>query len=126
MVAAPAGFREMVAAFTESGTLDPALKHVLARANFDTWTEKVKAARGCAKPVRMAGAWCLTPSPITTEVFVSHRNARLTLHGRWLLIERVHAGRPVAHVAAELGISCATGHKWVRRYRPSRGRGLWR
>jgi hypothetical protein len=40
---------------------------------------------------------------------VSHRNARLTLHGRRLLISRVAAGRPVAHVAAELGISRATG-----------------
>jgi len=55
MVAAPAGFGEMVAAFSESGTLDPALAHVLARSNFDTWAGKVKAARGCAKPVRMAG-----------------------------------------------------------------------
>ncbi|QYN19546.1 IS481 family transposase [Amycolatopsis sp. DSM 110486] len=45
-----------------------------------------------------------------------HRNARLTLHGRRLLVERVRAGRPVAHVVAELGISRATGYKWVRRY----------
>lgn len=47
---------------------------------------------------------------------MSHRNARLTVHGRRLLIERVQAGRPVAHVAAELGISRTTGHKWVRRF----------
>src|ERR1051325_2956512 len=49
-----------------------------------------------------------------TEVFVSHRNARLTVFGRRLLVERVAAGRPVAHVAAEMGISRATAHKWVR------------
>ncbi|MFD0327253.1 IS481 family transposase [Streptacidiphilus monticola] len=52
-----------------------------------------------------------------TEVFVSHRNARLTVHGRRLLVERVRSGRPVAHVAAEMGISRATAHKWVRRWR---------
>ncbi|GAA1538901.1 hypothetical protein GCM10009730_55090 [Streptomyces albidochromogenes] len=33
---------------------------------------------------------------------MSHRDARLTVHGRRLLIERVLAGRPVAHVAAEM------------------------
>ncbi|MEU5160189.1 leucine zipper domain-containing protein, partial [Streptomyces sp. NPDC020875] len=31
-------------------------------------------------------------------------NARLTVHGRRILVERVLAGRPVAHVAAEMGI----------------------
>jgi hypothetical protein len=40
-----------------------------------------------------------------TEAFVFHRNARLTVHGRRLLVERVRSGRPVAHVAAEMGIS---------------------
>ncbi|NBH02779.1 leucine zipper domain-containing protein, partial [Amycolatopsis sp. SID8362] len=53
-----------------------------------------------------------------------HRNARLTPHGRRLLIDRVTAGRPVAHVATELGISRATGHKWVRRYRQHGDEGL--
>ncbi|RFU41760.1 IS481 family transposase [Actinomadura logoneensis] len=48
---------------------------------------------------------------------MSHRNARLTIHGRRLLVERVAAGRPVAHVAAEMGISRQTAHKWVRRWR---------
>jgi transposase InsO family protein len=55
---------------------------------------------------------------------VPHRNARLTLHGRRLLIHRVHTGRPVAHVAAELGISRTTAHKWVRRYRDHGDPGL--
>ena len=55
---------------------------------------------------------------------MSHRNARLTPHGRRLLIDRVTAGRPVAHVAAELGISRATGHKWVRRHRQHGDAGL--
>lgn len=47
---------------------------------------------------------------------MSHRNARLTVFGRRLLVERVRSGRPVAHVAAEMGISRATAHKWVRRF----------
>jgi len=55
---------------------------------------------------------------------VSHRNARLTVHGRRLLVERVCAGRPVAHVAAEMGISRATAHKWVRRWRAEGEAGL--
>ncbi|WP_433276210.1 IS481 family transposase [Pseudonocardia xinjiangensis] len=55
---------------------------------------------------------------------MAHRNARLTVHGRMLLIERVSAGRPVAHVAAELGISRATGYKWWARWRAEGPRGL--
>ncbi|MFJ3106065.1 helix-turn-helix domain-containing protein, partial [Streptomyces sp. NPDC086835] len=47
---------------------------------------------------------------------MSHRNARLTVHGRRLLVDRVRSGRPVAHVAAEMGISRTTAHKWVRRF----------
>ncbi|MFD8326819.1 leucine zipper domain-containing protein, partial [Streptomyces lydicus] len=47
---------------------------------------------------------------------MSHRNARLTVHGRRLLVERVRCGRPVAHVAAEMGISRPTAHKWMRRW----------
>ncbi|MDP9869023.1 transposase [Streptosporangium brasiliense] len=56
----------------------------------------------------------LTTQP---EVFVAHANARLTLHGRTLLVRRVRLdGRPVAHVAKELGISRQCAHRWVRRY----------
>ncbi|MEU3855756.1 IS481 family transposase, partial [Streptomyces sp. NPDC029554] len=55
---------------------------------------------------------------------MSHRNARLTVHGRRLLVERVRAGRPVAHVAAEMGISRVTAHKWVRRWRAEGEQGL--
>lgn len=42
---------------------------------------------------------------------VCHRNVRLTVHGRLLLVERVRSGRPVAHGAAGMGISRATAHK---------------
>lgn len=56
---------------------------------------------------------------------MAHRNARLTEHGRKLLVERViDHRRPVAHVAAELGISRATGHKWIARYRAEGEAGL--
>ncbi|WP_030694716.1 helix-turn-helix domain-containing protein, partial [Streptomyces globisporus] len=55
---------------------------------------------------------------------MSHRNARLTVHGRRLLVERVCSGRPVAHVAAEMGISRTTAHKWIRRWRAEGEAGL--
>lgn len=55
---------------------------------------------------------------------MSHRNARLTVFGRRLLVERVRSGRHVAHVAAEMGISRATAHKWVRRWRSEGDAGL--
>jgi transposase InsO family protein len=60
-----------------------------------------------------------------TEAFVSHRNARLTVHGRRLLIDRVRSGRPVTHVAAEMGISRPTAHKWIRRWRSEGDSGLF-
>ncbi|MFB7867887.1 IS481 family transposase [Streptomyces sp. NPDC056069] len=55
---------------------------------------------------------------------MAHRNARLTVFGRRLLVERVCSGRPVAHVAAEMGISRATAHKWIRRWRTEGEAGL--
>src|SRR5256714_10197681 len=47
---------------------------------------------------------------------MSHANARLTVHGRLLLVQRVASGRPAAHVARELGISRQCAYRWVRRY----------
>jgi transposase InsO family protein len=47
---------------------------------------------------------------------MSHRNARLTVHGRQLLVQRVASGRPVAHVAKELGVSRQCAHRWVARH----------
>jgi transposase InsO family protein len=49
---------------------------------------------------------------------VAHPRARLTVFGRQLLIKRVLVdGWPVTTVSDQLGISRATGYKWVRRYR---------
>jgi transposase InsO family protein len=47
---------------------------------------------------------------------VAHRNARLTVHGRRLLVDRVHQGMPVAHVARAMGISRQCAHRWVARF----------
>jgi transposase len=59
------------------------------------------------------------------EVLVAHANARLNLHGRRLLVERVIArGRPVAHVAKELGVSRQCAHRWVARFRAEGDIGL--
>jgi len=52
-----------------------------------------------------------------SEVLVSHRNARLTFHGRRTLVQRVREqGRPVAHVAKEMGISRQCAYRWVARF----------
>jgi transposase InsO family protein len=49
---------------------------------------------------------------------VAHPSARLSVFSRQLLVKRVLVdGWPVATVAEQLGISRATGYKWVRRYR---------
>lgn len=53
-----------------------------------------------------------------------HANARLTVRGRRTLIERIQEGRPVAHVAAEMGISRATAYKWWARFRAEGNAGL--
>ena len=45
-----------------------------------------------------------------------HRNARLTFLARRTLVERIASGRAVAHIAAELGVSRQTAHKWWRRW----------
>lgn len=48
---------------------------------------------------------------------MSHRNARLTVHGRLLLVKRVREeGWAVAHAAKAMGISRQCAHRWLRRY----------
>jgi transposase InsO family protein len=59
------------------------------------------------------------------EVLVFHANARLTVHGRRLLVSRViDDGRPVSHVAKELGVSRQCAHRWVNRFRAQGEAGL--
>jgi transposase InsO family protein len=48
---------------------------------------------------------------------VFHRNARLTVHGRRLLVRRIREeGAPVAYVAKAMGVSRQCAHRWVNRY----------
>jgi hypothetical protein len=47
---------------------------------------------------------------------MTHHNAPLTVEGRRRLVQRCR-DRPIAHVAAEMGISRACASKWVNRYR---------
>jgi len=55
---------------------------------------------------------------------MAHRNARLTVHGRHLLVQRFAAGWPAARVAEQLGVSRATVYKWVHRYHDEGDLGL--
>jgi transposase InsO family protein len=45
-----------------------------------------------------------------------HGNAPMTPRGRMIMIERIASGRPLAHVAAEMGVSRKTADKWWRRW----------
>jgi len=47
---------------------------------------------------------------------MAHANARTNVFARRLIVERVAAGWPAAHVAEQLGVSRATVHKWLRRH----------
>jgi transposase InsO family protein len=47
---------------------------------------------------------------------VSHGSARLTVHGRRLIVQRHQAGWPKAHIAAAMGISRKCVKTWIERY----------
>lgn len=55
---------------------------------------------------------------------MSHGNARLAPAGRLVMVRRIEAGRAVAHVAAEVGISRTTAWRWWRRFREHGPAGL--
>ncbi len=55
---------------------------------------------------------------------MSHRNARLTPTGRRIMIERIAAGTPQAHVAQQMLVSRATVGKWWRRWLAEGDEGL--
>lgn len=55
---------------------------------------------------------------------MAHANARLTPTGRAILCRRIIAGRPVAQVAAEMGISRTCAYRWWARYRQHGPAGL--
>jgi len=56
---------------------------------------------------------------------MAHRNARLTFHGRRLLIDRINQGMPVAHVAKAMGISRQCAHRWKNRFEAEGEAGLY-
>ena len=58
------------------------------------------------------------------EVLVSHRNARLTVHGRLLIVQRVQGGWRQAHIAAAMGVSRKTVKYWLDRYETEGEAGL--
>ena len=47
---------------------------------------------------------------------MAHRNARLTVHGRRLIVERHQAGWKQAHIAAAMGVSRKCVRTWIARY----------
>jgi transposase InsO family protein len=55
---------------------------------------------------------------------VTHVNARTTVYARGLIVQRHQAGWPPARIAEQLGISRATVHKWLHRYRQEGWAGL--
>ena len=64
-------------------------------------------------------------APSRKEALVAHRRAKLTPLGRALIVERVLVeGWEAARVAEAAGVSRATVHKWVRRFREEGPLGL--
>ena len=47
---------------------------------------------------------------------MSHGNARLTVHGRLLIVRRHQAGWPKAHIAAAMGVSRKCVKNWIDRF----------
>jgi len=57
---------------------------------------------------------------------MGHANARLTVHGRRLIVQRVRVeGWAVAHTAKAMGISRQCAHRWIRRWDAEGDAGLW-
>lgn len=55
---------------------------------------------------------------------MSHGNARLTVHGRLLIVSRHQAGWAQARIAAAMGVSRKCVATWIRRYRDEGEAGL--
>lgn len=67
------------------------------------------------------GLFMATP---TTEVFVSHGNASLTVHGRRLIVQRFQDGWRTSHIAAAMGVSRKCVTTWITRYQAEGEAGL--
>ena len=55
---------------------------------------------------------------------MSHRNARLTVHGRKLIVDRHRAGWKQAHIAAAMGVSRKCVKTWIDRHKAEGDAGL--
>lgn len=55
---------------------------------------------------------------------MSHRNARLTVHGRMLIVQRHRSGWRQAHIAAAMGVSRKCVRTWIDRYAAEGDAGL--
>jgi len=66
----------------------------------------------------------LSKAHIHSEVLVSHGSARLTVHGRLLIVQRHRAGWPKAHIAAAMGVSRKCVRKWIDRFNAEGETGL--
>jgi transposase InsO family protein len=66
----------------------------------------------------------LSKAHIRPEVLVSHGNARLTVHGRKLIVDRHASGWKQAHIAAAMGISRKCVGTWISRYEAEGEAGL--
>jgi len=55
---------------------------------------------------------------------VSHANARTTVHGRLLIVQRHRAGWAQAHIAAAMGVSRKCVRTWIQRYADEGAAGL--
>jgi len=55
---------------------------------------------------------------------VSHGSARLTVHGRRLIVQRYQAGWKQAHIAAAMGVSRKCVKTWIERYAAEGEQGL--
>jgi transposase InsO family protein len=66
----------------------------------------------------------LSKAHIRPEVLVSHGNARTTVHGRRLIVDRYRAGWKQAHIAAAMGISRKCVRTWINRYETEGEAGL--
>ncbi|MGH3517055.1 MAG: replication initiator [Haloechinothrix sp.] len=79
------GLVQTVEAFVGSEAMSGDLLDVLRRADFGTWSAKVQAARGCAKPVRLSGSSSLLDGAgnvvheFSGNVFVPCKNRRETV-----------------------------------------------
>ena len=55
---------------------------------------------------------------------MTHGNARLTVHGRRLIVQRSRAGWKQAHIVAAMGVSRRCAKRWIDRYRAEGDAGL--